>query len=111
MLIFREEASYHISALPDLKQLMDTVHNVTEPGDHVRGNARQSWNKLTFQQDLKIELSELHMIHERFPKLFQPAFMLQAHMMTHFMGESWWSNKVRLIIVYLYVLVYLLLYI
>ena len=92
MSIFREENSAAITALPDLKQLMDIVHNV-EQGEHVIGNSRESWNKLTFQEDYKVTLEELYNFHAMFPKLFQPAFFLQFQMMAFFMGESWWSWK------------------
>ena len=92
MSIFREENSGHISALPDLKQLMDIVHNI-DPGEHVIGNSRESWNKLTFQEDYKISLDELYRFHDSFPKLFQPAFFLQFQLMAYFMGETWWSWK------------------
>jgi hypothetical protein len=93
MSIFREENADYITALPDLKQYMDIIHNITEPGDHVIGNPRESWNRLTFKKDLKISLEELKEIHERFPKLFQPVFQLQYQMMCRFMGETWWSWK------------------
>jgi hypothetical protein len=92
MSIFREENSQYISALPDLKQLMDIVHNV-DTGDRVMGNARGSWNKLTFREDYRISLDELYQIHDMFPKLFQPAFFLQFQFMAFFMGETWWSWK------------------
>ena len=94
MSIFREENNHHINALPDLKQLMDVVHNIPD-GDHVIGNSRVSWNLLTFQEDLRISLKELETFHDKYPKLFKPAFMLQHNMMLCFMGESWWEIKVR----------------
>jgi hypothetical protein len=48
--MFDEDKAESISEV-DLKQLMDIIHNVVEPGDHVRGNPRTSWNMLTFADD------------------------------------------------------------
>jgi hypothetical protein len=84
----------------DMQQLMNILHNLEE-GEVVKGNVKDSWNRLTFADDNMVDYSELSEIHSRFPKLFQPAFMLQNQMMIHFMGEIWWSNKVHRLIMLL----------
>jgi hypothetical protein len=91
--MYDEEKSEVFSA-NDMQQLMNILHNI-EVGETVRGNVKDSWNRLTFADDNLVDYHELSEIVNRFPKLFQPAFMLQFQMMVHFMGEGWWKTKVR----------------
>ena len=69
------------------------VHNV-QKGKTVIGTVKASWLKLQFKGE-QLEFKELQRIHDSFPRLFQPAFLLQQNMMIHTLGEIWWTRKKR----------------
>ena len=67
------------------------MHRVSK-GETVAGNVKTSWMNLTFT-DTQFEFTEFEKIHNKFPRLFEPAFQLQFQMKFHFKGESWWDSK------------------
>ena len=80
-------------SIDDLNRLMNVVHNV-KIGKTVIGTVKSSWMKLEFEGD-QIDYNELVKIHTNFPRILEPAFRLQQFMMTHTMGEVWWTLKKR----------------
>ena len=66
--MYDEEKSEVFSA-NDMQQLMNILHNI-EAGETVRGNVKDSWNRLTFADDNLVDYNELSEIVNRFPKLF-----------------------------------------
>ena len=44
--------------------------------------------------DDRVDYKELVEMHNAFPRLFEPAFMIQERFMIHFCGRSWWRKKV-----------------
>lgn len=69
------------------------VHNI-QKGKTVTGTVKASWLKLQFKGE-SLDFNELQKIHDAFPRLFQPAFLLQQNMMIHTLGELWWTRKKR----------------
>lgn len=72
---------------------MNMLHNI-QKGKTVRGTVKASWLQLQFKGDA-LEFKELQKINDAFPRLFQPAFLLQQNMMIHTLGELWWTMKKR----------------
>lgn len=77
--------------MDDLNNLLNVMHRVGK-GETVVGNVKTSWMNLTFT-DTQFEFTEFEKIHNKFPRLFEPAFKLQFQMKFHFKGESWWDSK------------------
>ena len=77
--------------MDDLNNLLNVMHRVGK-GETVVGNVKTSWMNLTFS-DTQFEFTEFEKIHNKFPRLFEPAFKLQFQMKFHFKGESWWDSK------------------
>jgi len=67
------------------------MHRVGK-GATVTGNVKASWNTLTFT-DTQLEFTEFEKIHNKFPRLFEPAFKLQFQLKFYLKGESWWDHK------------------
>lgn len=88
-------------ASPNLQINSQIVHNIIPPSK-VKGNARESWNRIEFDGDDRVEFKELHDIHRKFPRVFEPAFMLQNNMMTSILGLGWWASKVCACILFLF---------
>lgn len=76
----------------ELKLLMNILHKVPT-GETVRGNIKVSWQNLRFSEDDRVEFEELKGYHEKFPRLFAPAFRLQIQMMLYIKGNAWWNKK------------------
>lgn len=77
--------------MDDLNNLLNVMHRVSK-GQTVAGNVKTSWMNLTFT-DTQFEFTEFEKIHNKFPRLFEPAFKLQFQMKFYFKGESWWDSK------------------
>lgn len=80
-------------SIDDLNRLMNVVHNI-KLGKTVSGTVKSSWMKLEFEGE-QIDFKEFSNIHNNFPRILEPAFRLQQFMMTHTMGEVWWTLKKR----------------
>jgi Ca2+-binding EF-hand superfamily protein len=95
----------------DLKQLFDVIHNIVDPGDHMRGNPRQSWNKLTFSDDGLINFQDLIEMNNTFPTLLAPIFMLQAKMMVRIYIYIYIYIYILYVYVYIYICIYMYIYV
>lgn len=70
---------------------MNIVHNV-KAGKTITGAAKASWQKIKFETE-DITFEQFAKIHNAFPRIFEPAFQLQHHMIAHTMGSLWWDHK------------------
>ena len=88
--VFDSEKIGYITA-PQLKTLMNMMHNVVEP-DVVKGNVKASWMALQIPADERIDYQEIHRIFLVAPKIFEPVMEFQHRMMIAFLGLGWWTK-------------------
>ncbi|CAM9895582.1 unnamed protein product [Scytosiphon promiscuus] len=78
----------------EMRMLVNMLYNI-DPVKGPTGNTKVAFEKLSVQQDGKIEFWEFELFNKAFPSLFFPAFRLQVKMMQAVWGESWWGRKKR----------------
>ncbi|CAN0351765.1 unnamed protein product, partial [Laminaria digitata] len=78
----------------EMRMLVNMLYNV-DPVKGPTGNTKVAFNKLSVQQDGKIEFWEFELFNQAFPSLFFPAFRLQVKMMQAVWGEAWWRRRKR----------------
>eukprot|EP00752_Nemacystus_decipiens_P006885 g6184.t3 len=78
----------------EMRMLVNMLYNI-DPVKGPTGNTKVAFEKLSVQQDGKIEFWEFELFNKAFPSLFFPAFRLQVKMMQAVWGEKWWGRKKR----------------
>ncbi|CBJ33427.1 conserved unknown protein [Ectocarpus siliculosus] len=78
----------------EMRMLVNMLYNI-DPVKGPTGNTKVAFDKLSVQQDGKIEFWEFELFNKAFPSLFFPAFRLQVKMMQAVWGEAWWGRKKR----------------
>ncbi|CAM9405931.1 unnamed protein product [Pylaiella littoralis] len=78
----------------EMRMLVSMLYHV-DPVKGPTGNTKVAFDKLSVQQDGKIEFWEFELFNKAFPSLFFPAFRLQVKMMQAVWGEAWWGRKKR----------------
>lgn len=79
----------------DVQSIIEVIHNINiSKGEEFGGHVKLSWAILQKEIE-KLDVDELMRVHEKFPKVFEPAFRLQMKMINGYMGESWWNRKKR----------------
>ena len=74
---------------------MNILHSIN-PGATVTGNVKESWQKMRFNLDYRVDFTELVNHHAKFPQVFQPAFALHRDFQHAFFGTFKFSFSVSL---------------